>query len=105
MIHCEQHGIIRKNHFLYLKDQNEFQCHKPGDLERTIDQIAPEELAAGMYEILKQNITVDKEALFRSLASQCGITRMGKNIEENMESALRLLSDKADITENKISLL
>ena len=105
MIHCEQHGIIRKNHFLYLKDQNEFQCHKPGDLERTIDQIAPEELAAGMYEILKQNITVDKEALFRSLAAQCGITRMGKNIEENMESALRLLSDKADITENKISLL
>ena len=65
----QRYGIIRRNGFLYLDNGKEVQFRGPGDIERDIKQIAPEELAAGMLEILKQNVTADKAGLYRSLAS------------------------------------
>ena len=57
-----------------------------------------------MLEILKQNVTADKNWLYRSLVSQCGITRMGKAINEILDSALRLLEDTIDIDGDQLSL-
>ena len=58
----------------------------------------------GMLEILKQNVTADKNGLYRSLVSQCGINRVGKTINEILDSALRLLEDTIDIDGDQLSL-
>ena len=89
---------------MYLENGQEIRFRGPGDIERDIKQIAPEELAAGMLEILKQNVTADKNGLYRSLVSQCGITRVGKTINEILDSALRLLKDTIDIDGDQLSL-
>ncbi len=97
-------GIIRKNGFLYLDNKEEICFRAPGAIERDIKQIAPEELAAGMLEILKQNITVDKNGLYHSMALQCGATRVGKAINEAMDCALDILKDRIIIDGEQISL-
>src|SRR5699024_6795404 len=87
----QKYGIVRHNGFLYLNDSASMQFRRPGSLKREIKYIAPEELAAGMLEILQQNISADKSGLFRSIAQQCGVNRVGKNINEYLEQALAIL--------------
>ena len=57
-----------------------------------------------MLEILKQNVTVDRDVLYRSLASQCGVNRVGKSIYEAMDTALSCLKDIIIIEGEQISL-
>ena len=104
MNQCRQYGIIRRNGFLYLDSDKEISFRAPGDIKRDIKQIAPEELAAGLLEILKQNVTADKNGVYRSLAAQCGVNRLGKTINEAMDSALYILSDRIVIDGDQISL-
>ena len=92
-----RHGNIPAN-------GKEVQFRGPGDVERGIKQIAPEELAAGMFEILKQNVTADKSGLYRSLVAQCGVTRVGKAINEAMDAALSILADKVSVSGEAISV-
>ena len=100
----QRYGIIRRNGFLYLDNGKEVQFRGPGDIERDIKQIAPEELAAGMFEILQQNVTANKSGLYRSLAAQCGVARVGKSIYEAMDSALDILKDRIVVDGDQISL-
>lgn len=100
----QRYGIIRRNGFLYLDTGKEIQFRGPGDIERDIKQIAPEELAAGMFEILKQNVTADKSGLYRSLAAQCGVARVGKAINEVMDTALDILKDRIIVDGKQISI-
>ena len=100
----QRYGIIRRNGFLYLDNGKEVQFRGPGDIERDIKQIAPEELAAGMFEILQQNVTANKSGLYRSLASQCGVARVGKSVYEAMDSALDILKDRIVVDGDQISL-
>ena len=101
----QRYGIIRRNGFLYLDNGKGIQFRRPGDdIERNIKQIAPEELAAGMLEILKQNVTADRNGLYRSLASQCGVNRVGKAINETLDSALRTLEGSIVIDGDQLSL-
>lgn len=100
----QRYGITRKNGFLYLADQKNYQLRAPGDIARTIKQIAPEELAAGMLEILKQNVTADKIGLYRSIAQQCGFNRVGKSISEYLDVALQILDSSVTIKGDCISL-
>lgn len=104
MYGCQRNGIIRRNGFLYLNDAGEIKFRTPGDITRDIKQIAPEELAVGMLEILRQNITADKNGLYRSLALQCGVNRLSKAISECFDEALRLLKSSVVIEDNQISL-
>lgn len=104
MYGCQRNGIIRRNGFLYLNDAGEIKFRTPGDITRDIKQIAPEELAVGMLEILRQNITADKNGLYRSLALQCGANRLSKAISESFDEALRLLKSSVVIEDNQISL-
>ena len=104
MYGCQRYGIIRRNGFLYLDNGKEIPFRGLGDVERDIRQIAPEELAAGMFEILKQNVTADKSGLYRSLAAQCGVTRVGKAINEAMDAALNVLSDRIIIDGEQVSI-
>ncbi|MDO4839320.1 MAG: DUF4011 domain-containing protein [Desulfovibrionaceae bacterium] len=99
-----KYGIERRNGFLYLDSVKEFVFRGPGDIDREIRQIAPEELAAGLFEILKQNVTADKNALYRSLAAQYGVTRLGRAVMEAMEAAMLLLRDRVEIDGEQVSV-
>lgn len=100
----ERYGIVRRNGFLYLKDNCEIEFRGPGDIERDFKHIAPEELAAGMMQILRHNVTVEKSGLYRSLAEQCGINRMGRAITEALDAALPYLKDFVEISGDQLSL-
>ena len=89
---CDKNGIIRRNGFLYLSDQNKFMLRVPG-VKRDIKYIAPEELAAGLHVLLKQNYTAEKDGLYKALVNQLGFTRMGDAIYAKLDEALRLLRD------------
>ena len=104
MYGCRSRGIVRKNGFLYLDGDAKIRFRGPGDIVRDIKQISPEELAAGMLEILKQNVTAEKSGLYRFLATQCGISRVGKTVNEIMESALHTLAGTVVINGDQISL-
>ena len=87
---CDRNGIIRRNGFLYLADQNEYMLRVPG-VKRDIKYIAPEELAAGLYVLLDQNYTAEKEGLYKTLVNQLGFTRMGDAIYAKLDQALLLI--------------
>ena len=89
---CDRNGIIRRNGFLYLSDQNKFMLRVPG-VKRDIKYIAPEELAAGLHVLLKQNYTAEKDGLYKALVSQLGFSRMGDAIYAKLDEALLLLRD------------
>lgn len=101
---CKRYGIIRKNGFLYLNNGKEVQFRVAGDVIRDVRLIAPEELAAGMYEIMKQNVSVDKSGLYHALAAQCEVSRMGAGIVEAMDDAFDLLKNRIVINGNQISI-
>lgn len=95
-----QYGIYRKNGFLYLRGEK-IRFRAPGETKkdkRPVDYIAPEELAAGMLVILEQNVTANKDGLYRSLAEQCGVSRLGSAITERMDASLAILQKKGYVT-------
>lgn len=89
---CDRMGIIRRNGYLYLADQNKFVLRVPGD-KRDIKYIAPEELAAGLKTILKQNYSAEKDGLYKTLVNQLGFSRMGDAIYSKLDEALSLIRD------------
>ena len=48
---------------------------------------------AGMFEILKCNGPIEKKDLYRALAGQCGVHRLGKEIEKTLDKALHTLEN------------
>ena len=43
-----------------------------------------------MMEILRQNVTADKDGLYNALAKQCGLTRAGKAAAQRFDEAFKL---------------
>ena len=101
---CQSCGIVRRNGFLYLNDDREILFRIPGDIVREIKQIAPEELAKGMLDILQVLGTVDKQGLYVFLARKCGVTRISKLVSELFDEALFMLNDYITITGDLLSL-
>ena len=73
----------------------------PG-VKRDIKYIALEELAAGLMVLLEQNMTADKEGLYRTLANQLGFSRLGDAIYAKFDEALSLI-DNISIADNVIT--
>ena len=100
---CDRYGIIRKNGYLYLQNSISnvlripnsnvllYKLRIPGST-RDIKHIAPEELAGGMYEIIKQNVTVTKDGLYKYLTNLLGFSRKGDAIVEKYDQALSILT-------------
>lgn len=104
---CETIGIIRKNGFIYLQNKEIPMLRIPQEnasVIREIKYIALEELALGMKEILKQNISVEKSGLFRLLVQQLGFSRIGDSNTNRFEDALSLISNDIEINGNMLSL-
>ena len=90
---CEARGIIRRNGFLYLNGKSDYVLRIPGEYKRDIKYIALEELAAGIYAIVKQNVTANKEGVFTTITNQLGFTRRGDSIRTRLNQSLGLLSN------------
>jgi very-short-patch-repair endonuclease len=104
MLGYRQYEIKKRGGFLYLDDGREISFRSQGDIKREIKHIAPEELAAGMREILKQNISAERDGLYRALAAQCGISRITKSARECLDNALELLKDEINIEDDLITI-
>lgn len=105
MYGCSRNGIIRRNGFLYRQDQDDYVLRVPGMGEkRDIKYIAREELAAGLLTIVEQNITADKDGMYRYLTNELGFSRVGEAIYYRLEDALDLLDSFVDIQDNMVSL-
>jgi len=75
----------------------ELRLPKNGVGVRDIPQISKIELANGLKQIIKNNMGINKEGLFRTLANLLGFTRIGNNITSNLEAALNFLLMKREI--------
>lgn len=106
MYGCERNGIIRRNGFLYLKDNHSYMLRVPGeyDEKRDIKYVSLEELAAGMLVIIEHNVTVDKSGMFKLLANELGFQRVADNILARFEGALELLKNFVDIDGDVIAM-
>ena len=104
MLGCDKMGIIRRNGFLYLSGGKTISLRIPGTITRDIKYIAPEELASGMLEVIKQNVTIDKDNLYHFIASKCGFSRIPKNSIPCLDNALSLLANDISVDENLISI-
>lgn len=103
---CSKYGIIRSKGFMYLKDRPIPMLRVPADNmpPRDIKYIPVEELAKGLKELLKLNVTAEKSGLFKLLAAQLGFSRMGDSILCEMEKALKLLSGQIESNGEMLSL-
>ena len=106
MWNCQRQGIIRRNGFLYLQGKEIPMLRVPmdGKTPRDIKHIAIEELANGLKELLKQNVTAEKAGLFKLLVEQLGFARMGDAILARLESALKLISKDIETNGEMLSL-
>lgn len=106
MWNCDKQGIIRRNGFLYLQNKEIPMLRVPADgiSLREIKYIDAQELALGLKEILRQNVTAEKKGLFKLIAQQLGFSRMGDAIFAQMESALKLISKDIETNGEMISL-
>jgi hypothetical protein len=75
-----------------------------GKNPRDVKYIAVEELANGLKELLKQNVTAEKAGLFKLLVEQLGFARMGDAILARLESALKLISKDIETNGEMLSL-
>lgn len=103
---CARFGIVRKNGFLYLQGKEIPMLRVPssGAEPRDIKYIELRELALGLREILRQNVSAEKTGLFKLLTQKLGFSRMGDAILERMESALKLISNEVEVNGNMLSL-
>lgn len=106
MYNCESNGIIRRNGFLYLKGQTKCMLRTPVDQDtrRDIKYVSPEEIANGMYVFLKQNITVEKDGLYKAVANALGIHRVTDNVIYRCDQGLALLGKYVEISGTSVSL-
>ena len=98
--------VTRKNGFLYKKGGRSCMLRVPaeGDTPREIKYIEPQELANGLKVLLSQNLTVEKQGLFKCLAKQLGFSRISDAAQQRMEEGLALLGDEVEFDGNLLSL-
>lgn len=106
MFRCERNGIIRRNGFLYSSGMKEFELRVPNgvDDKRDINYICREELGSGMFEIIKQNMSIEKESLYKYLAKLLGINRLTDKVVWKMDDALDAIKSLVEIDNDIISI-
>lgn len=99
------YNLVRRNGFIYQAGNNEYVMRVPNDeFKRDVSLIAPEELAVGMRFFIEQNISVEREGLYTSMARALEFQRVGEAMYEKFDEALSLLSNVVVIEGEKISL-
>ena len=103
---CASYGIIRHNGFFYKQGWRVPLLRVPedGETPRDIKYIPLEELANGIWLVLRQNVSAEKSGLFRLLSTQLGFARIGDAILERLEKALKVLGDRVERNGDMLSL-
>ncbi len=99
MSDCKKRGIIRRGGFLYVPGSEKRMLRVPAETsseQREIKYISLEELANGMLFLIKQNVSVPKDGLFREIVSLLGFSRMGEMIQARLNQALRLIVGRVE---------
>ncbi len=107
MKNCANWGVIRQNGFLYLKDKPIPMLRIPSAKATTIReirQISLEELAGGIKELLRQNVSAEKAGLYRFMAQQLGFGHVGDAIIHRLDEALQLIADEIEINGDMLSI-
>ncbi len=106
MWNFSRYGLMRKNGFIYMQGQEIPMLRVPAENTepREIKYIDIAELALGLKEILKRNISAEKQGLFRLITQLLGFNRVGDAITERLENALKLLSKEIETDGEMISL-
>jgi hypothetical protein len=92
MAGCERFGIERRGGFLYLAGEDPYVFRIPG-VKRPVKYIAPEELAAGMRDILRENVSAGRDALYLVVVKMLGYSRVTDSMRERLDQAFELLSE------------
>jgi hypothetical protein len=102
----QDEGIVRKNGFLYLQDREIPMLRVPMEHQepRDMKYIDVQELANGLRQLLKQNVTAEKDGLFKLLANQLGFARIGDAMETRLQGALALIAQEVEVNGEMLSL-
>jgi hypothetical protein len=90
MAGCERFGIERRGGFLYLSGEDPYAFRIPG-VKRPVKYIAPEELAGGMRDILHENVSAGKDALYLKIVKMLGYSRVTDAMREKLDQAYELI--------------
>lgn len=104
---ASSYKITYKNGFLYWQEKEIPMLRVPNEnsyVVREVKYIALEELANGIKEVLRENVTAEKSGLFRLLAQRLGFSRIGDAIIDRLEDALYLISDEIEFNGDTLSL-
>lgn len=96
--------VVSKNGFYYIRGQKIPFRKSNNSEERKMEYVAKEELANGMYKVLRTIMFSDKEGLYRTMAHLLGYAKTSKNMQEYLDSALALLGDKVIVKDNQVKL-
>lgn len=96
----------RRGDYMWNKGQNFAtpRVPKEGDKPRSLDQVAPEELAEAMHVLLMSSFGIEKTALFQLTARTYGFARTTAKMVESLETAFALLCHKYDIADKNGNL-
>lgn len=97
---CTGEDFIRKGGFIYNgKEITQMRVPADDSAPREIKHIAPEELACGLKELIKQNGNVSKKNLYQKITRLLGFQNAGKLISARLDEALETIPD-AFVDEN-----
>ncbi len=106
MYHHQDYGIVRRDGFLYLSGRGfKIKLRVPGD-KRDIKYISIEELADGFYRLIQQNVTANRDGLYKSMTNLLGFNRSGESITARYDKSLEYLQECGliSIKDNEIML-
>lgn len=96
-------NIYKQNGFLYLETSGPLSLRAPGDLKRDVVQIAPQEIAAGMMQLIQENVSLDKNSLYQGILRICE-ARMSQGVRERLDAALQLLDKRVVVEGERVSI-
>lgn len=94
----------------YWDENSEFSCtfYRKNDIEkRSIEDIAPEEVLVALEEVLTNNLSIEKADLMRYLTRTFGYSKMGMQIENLIDYAIRFAVEKnvAEIDGSRVRIV
>lgn len=95
--------FLKRHGFLYSPSERSF-VFRRASLMRDFSHIAPEEMEAGMYEIIKRDGPMEKEKLYSRIGSLCGYSAVLKSRWGELDSVLSLLVGRIEIENDVIRL-
>jgi len=104
MQNLAREGIVAKKGFYYVKGEDIPMLRVSDSRIREVKHIAIEELANGLKEIIRQNISITKDGLFHAIVKHLGFSRIGDNIQARLDEALKSIKNEIETDGDMLSL-